>query len=316
MSSFQAKFLSLCLVLCLALAAAGGLFQIYPPSQGNLNTSNAPVENAQQQNTAPAIPKVSDETQAVIDKIAPHKALYRMSIAELRAGSPVSDITGYMYYKWEDSCDAWSTDHRFNIKYSYTDRPSTYVTRHFVSWEAKTGHEMSFFSNGYAQGIQDMQIRGKAKRFQNAAGQVTYTTPEGVSEALPIGVLFPAGHTIETIKAARQGKTFFNAAMFDGTDDDGPLEVNVFINSASSQTASKAQLSAEIDNTLLSGPAWDTRLAFFRVKGERAKSALPAYEMDIKMHENGIVSQIIVGYDKFSVKQELVALSKVSKPEC
>ena len=34
------------------------------------------------------------------------------------------------------------------------------------------------------------------------------------------------------------------------------------------------------------------------------------------MHENGIVSDMVVDYDKFSVRQELVALSPVEHGAC
>jgi hypothetical protein len=130
---------------------------------------------------------------------------------------------------------------------------------------------------------------------------------------LPEGFYFPADHTIETIRQAVAGKSFFNAVMFDGTDDEGPSEINAFIDQTQDPLLIKELYddNPSIDQSLLTGQYWDTRLAFFPLNAEQESSVMPAYEMRVRLHENGVVSDIIVEYDKFSVRQELVALSEL-----
>jgi hypothetical protein len=260
---------------------------------------------------------VTPEKQKLINKIVPHKALYRMTLTEMRAGSPINEISGEMYYKWEDACDAWSTDHRFSIEYFYNDRPSIITTRHFVAWEDKSGDTMSFFTEGYTGAIEDKGIRGRAYRLKDGRGIVEYSSPEGYTQDLPKGFFFPADHSLATIDAALKGEMFFTAAMFDGTDDESVSEINVFIDQNSpALEIPKDVENSSIDYSLLSGRSWNTRLAFYDITEDDKASLIPSYEMTVRMHENGIVSDMIVEYDKFSVRQELMALSALSKPDC
>lgn len=254
----------------------------------------------------------------VVKNITPHKALYKLRLIEIHAGSPINELTGNMYFKWEDTCEAWSTDHRFTIDYFYTDRPSIAVTSHFVSWEDKNGDRIHFISEGFTDGIQDDKNRGESYRLDDRSGVVDYREPSGLSYKLKPNFFFPAQHTIATIDHALKGDDFFNAVMFDGTDDEGPSEINVFIdqNSMLETVPPYAENKPAIDAQLLNNKSWDMRLAFFPLEGDESLQETPSYEMKVRLHENGVVSDIVVEYDKFSVRQELVALSNLPPAEC
>ncbi len=254
----------------------------------------------------------------VLGMIAPHKALYSMSLSEIHAGSPITELLGEMFFKWEDTCDAWSTDHRFTIDYFYTDRPSISVTSHFVAWEDKTGNRIQFVSEGYTDGVLDEKTRGEARRLDDGTGDVNYQEPQGMTFELGKNFFFPAQHTVATIHNALEGKNFFNAVMFDGTDQEGPSEVNVFIEQPAMQNFPVARYTDNpaVDTDLLKTPSWNTRLAFYPQQGEGSDLSTPAYEMMVRLHQNGVVSDIVIEYDSFSVRQSLVALSALPQAEC
>ena len=256
--------------------------------------------------------------ERVVRGIVPHKALYQMEIVKIHAGSPINDLTGEMFFKWEDNCEAWSTDHRFTIDYFYTDRPSVSVTSHFVAWEDKRGDRIQFVSEGYTDGILDEKTRGQSHRLNDRTGVVDYQEPQGLNFDLGKNFFFPAQHTVATIHNALQGKSFFNAVMFDGTDQEGPSEVNVFIDQKSETKKLDADFANNpaVDASLLNGKSWDMRLAFFPEQGEGSDLSTPSYEMKVRLHENGVVSDIVVEYDNFSVRQKLVALSALPVAKC
>lgn len=298
----------------LIVVALGLAWTIWPVDTVHMPGDNKPADTSDI--AQPLIREITPEKQDLIDRVVPHKALYRMSLVEMSAGSPINEVEGDMYYKWEDVCDAWSTDHRFSIEYFYNDRPSIITTRHFVAWEGKSGDKMSFFTEGFTGAIEDESIRGRAQRLSDMSGVVFYTSPEGHKHSLPKGFYFPTDHTLASINAALEGKTFFNAIMFDGTDDEDINEINIYIdqNSAPLDLPEQTNENGPIDYSLLSGRSWNTRLAFYDIKEK--ETLTPSYEMRVRMHENGIVSDMIVEYDKFSVRQELIALSALPKPEC
>ncbi len=64
---------------------------------------------------------------------------------------------------------------------------------------------------------------------------------------------------------------------------------------------------------MLGGAAWRIRLAFFPLN---KPSETSDYEMELTFHENGIIRDMIVEYDDFTLSQKLVALEKIEGSPC
>lgn len=105
---------------------------------------------------------------------------------------------------------------------------------------------------------------------------------------------------------------FFKAVVFDGSDDEGPITINTFIGKEISQSPNYKDIK-EINQSLLNVPAWNVRMAVFP---ETEEEAISDYEMSVIFHENGVISDMLVDYDDFSVTQKLVALEKLEKQTC
>ena len=134
-----------------------------------------------------------------------------------------------------------------------------------------------------------------------------YRLPENVKYDLAKGTLFPMAHTIELIRRAEEGDKFFSAQIFDGSDEEGPIEINSFIGKSIKPEAGLLK-NAKIDKSMLDGKAWNVRMAVFPVKDREEESD---YEMTMSFHENGVISDMLIDYDDFSVKQKLIALQKI-----
>ena len=100
---------------------------------------------------------------------------------------------------------------------------------------------------------------------------------------------------------------FFSATVFDGSDDEGPVEINTFIGNPTNAMKFVTPSDA-LDMTLLNTPAWNVRMAVFPVAQKEASSD---YEMSMIFHENGVISDMLIEYDDFSVTQKLVALDRL-----
>ena len=236
-----------------------------------------------------------------------HKALYDVRLSSTKSGSQIANIEGKMYYEWKPSCDAWVTNHRFNLTYEYADSPSMVITSDFTTYEAFDGKSLNFSSQRKRDGQIFEELRGKAETDQTGKGQAVYTRPRGLSFDLPGGTLFPVAHTLDVLKKIKDGKRFYNTVIFDGSDDEGPVQVNSFIGKAI-DVSGNYKSSQDLDVSLLKSPAHHIRLAFFPMKEPQADAD---YEMDIVFHENGIISQMDVDYDDFSISQKLVAIEEI-----
>lgn len=251
-----------------------------------------------------ALPAVA----APLTGLAPHKAIYDIRLVATHSGSQVLNITGQMEYAWHPVCDAWVTDHKFDLVYEYADSPGMTIKSDFSTYETMDGKEFSYTSRRYRDGELYQEIRGSAD-LDDKGGKAIYNMPEGIRYDLEAGTLFPTSHTMQLVKHAKAGDKIYAAQVFDGSDEEGPIEINAIMGPAKKEAAK----GDNIDAALLSGNAWNIRMAVFPEKQQEEESD---YEMSLRFHENGIISDMLIDYDDFSVRQSLVALEKLPVNPC
>jgi hypothetical protein len=258
--------------------------------------------------TAWAAPQIADNAKNA--GLVPHKALYDINLVGTKSGSQIVNIKGQMFYEWQSACDGWISNHRFNLYYEYADSPAMQITSDFSTYETFDGKTMNFTSQRKRDGRLFEELRGAASLGEDSKGEVTYSIPKDLVFDLPKGSLFPMGHTLNVIDMITKGKKFYKATIFDGSDEEGPVEVNAFIGK-SVNAPSRVKPSPEIDMNLINNPARQVRLAFFPLNDPSATSD---YEMNVIFHQNGIISDMLIEYDDFTVSQKLVALEKLDTP--
>ena len=231
-------------------------------------------------------------------------ALYEVRLANTKSGSQIVNITGQMQYEWRPACEAWVSNHRFNLNYEYADSPAMRILSDFSTYEPFDGKTINFTSQRKRDGELFEELRGQATVDDAGKGGAVYTMPRGLEFDLPTGSLFPMSHTLNVMKAMKEGKKFYQAVVFDGSDQDGPVEINAFIGKAIDDSADFKQ-SKELDASLLKSPAHQLRLAFFPLNDPKESSD---YEMTMNFHDNGVISDMYIEYGDFSVTQKLIAL--------
>lgn len=237
----------------------------------------------------------------------PHKALYEIKLAGTKSGSQILNISGQMLYEWQPQCEAWTSSHRFNLLYEYADSPPLSVTSDFTTYETFDGSMMSFSSQRKRDGELFEELRGKAVINEDKDGEVLYTKPDGLEFDMPPGTLFPMAHSLEVLEALTSGQKFVHATIFDGSDEEGPVQVNAFIGKPVNVMA-LIEPSEELDIDLINAPAHNIRLAFFPISNPESSAD---YEMSVVFHNNGVISDMLIEYDDFSVTQKLIAIEKL-----
>lgn len=241
---------------------------------------------------------------AVHADLSPHRALYRINMVGKRSGASVLNVSGRMMFEWKPDCSAWLTDHRLNVVYDYTDSPAIRVKSDFSTYEPFDGRSMHFSVQKRRNGVLFQELRGSADLDKGAA---KYSVPHDLSYDLSPDVLFPVSHTLKVLDKMRAGERFYEASVFDGSDETGPVLINAFLG-ASFDPETLDLSDTKIDQSLLDSPARLVRLAFFPA-GDKTAS-VPEYEMNVVLHENGVISDMIIEYEDFTVEQKLVALDK------
>ncbi|MFP4097965.1 MAG: EipB family protein [Alphaproteobacteria bacterium] len=246
----------------------------------------------------------------------PHKALYEIRLSSKKSSATVSNISGKMLYEWHAGCDGWVSAHQFDMLYDYIEIPPVRITSDFSTYESFDSKTFNFSVQRKKDGYPFEEIRGVARLPQEEdSGKITYTLPAGLEQELPGSALFPTAHTLDVFNKIKEGKRFYIATLFDGSDSEGPVELNTFIGDAfeydvKEQQAIKAAMPEEkehIDPSLLNTKAWNIRLAFF----PEPSDIMADYEMSLVFHENSVISSMEIEYEDFSVVQDLVAVQRV-----
>lgn len=244
--------------------------------------------------------------RAAAAMLAPHRAIYEIRLVSAQSGSQLVNVSGRMMYEWRPTCDAWISKHRFDIAYEYADTPPMTISSDFSTFEPFDGKSMDFTSQRRKDGVLYEELRGRAEH-EAKTGTASYTMPPDLDFDLPEGTLFPVGHTLAVLEAQQAGTKFFKSVIFDGSDDQGPVEVTSFLG-ASVDDKDKYKGNKDIDANLMTGEAWKARLAFFPLD---EMSETSDYEMSLVFHENGIITDMVINYDDFTISQDLVALEPV-----
>lgn len=249
-------------------------------------------------------------------KIQPHQAVYDISLISKNAGTQILDITGEMRMSWHHDCDEWITDNETKLTYSYTDGTIVPVTNDYSTVERLDGKSFTFASQrNTPEGIEE--TKGQALVSEEGVRKAYYTQPmQNTPIELPENTMFPMNHTLEIIrKAVNHDGHFFYAPLFDGNETMDVQYVNTFIgkeHDANDQSIAP-MVSDSIDADLLKSRSWDLQLAFFNGAEDAATAD---YEMSVRAYENGVVSDIVVDYGQFALRQNLIGLKKLEPHRC
>jgi len=249
--------------------------------------------------------------------LQPHQAIYDIAMTSRNAGTQVLDITGRMRVMWQRGCNEWVSDNETELVYIYTDGTVIPVTSDYSTVENLRGDDLTFVMQRTTGQSMEM-VKGRASIYKDGHGVVHYNQKPDEDDImdLPANTYFPMRHTVEILdRALRQDDRFFYAPLFDGSETKEVLYVNTFIGNehALDKHPHGILVNKAIDGNLLNSRSWDVQLAFFNVTRD---NSVADYEMSIRAYENGVVSDIVVDYGQFTVRQNLVGLKKLEPQRC
>jgi hypothetical protein len=249
-------------------------------------------------------------TTAAVE-IAPHRALYSLTLGSSKTGSGVVGATGAMVYEWGETCDGWTVEQRFRLRLYYAESGGSDVSSTLVTWESKDGLRYRFNERRLRNGELDEEIRGEAHLDgPGKGGTAEFVRPEATTIALAPGVLFPTAHTILLIDRARAGDQFVSRQVFDGSTVENASQITAVIGPELAPDPGADKLA---QNPLLQRPSWRVRLAFFP---SDSKSEQPDYELGMRLLDNGVSQDMSLDYTDYVIKAKLDEIEALPRPSC
>lgn len=242
-------------------------------------------------------------------EMVPHRAFYTLSLHSARPGTTVSSARGAMFLEWEEDCDGWASSQRFQLRLFNVTEPMVDIDSRFASWESKDGLTYHFTLKNLRNGQPEKELRGQATlEGKGKGGTAEFLGLEPARVELPPGTVFPFRHLVEVIDAARAGEKVISRLVFDGTDEEGVVEVNGVIGAAHPPEEGESKLPASAER-----PSWDMRFAFFRAKSDEV---LPFYELTVRLLDNGIARQFLLDYGDTVIRVDLDRIEILPRPSC
>lgn len=245
-------------------------------------------------------------------RLASHRALYEMTLDRSHSGSGINGVSGEMAVEWLRACDGWTFQHQSSMTVEFAAGETVELSTTATSWESFDGRHYRFSLRNLTDGEQSERIEGTAAvDGHDRAGQAELTSPKPQRFVLPAGTLFPVAHTREVLRRAMSGKplTMFEAVVFDGMGDDGPMAATTTIGRERRGVAAKGTASAKLAGQKL----WPVSVAYYPVA---SASPLPKQEIGMSLYANGVADDLLIGFDDFVVRAKLAKLEYVKAPDC
>ena len=235
-----------------------------------------------------------------------HRAVYDLALARTAPGSGIAGARGRLVLEWADACDGYTLHQRIRNVLRQSGRAS--VADITVStWEAGDGSSFRFSSRHVDDDGTVEEVRGRA-HIRGDDRKASFTKPERATLDLPAGTLFPTRQTLELIDRAVQGAAFVEATVFDGATAGGLQHTSAAIVGFHAPGTYRG----EGETVLRRLRSWHMRLAYFEYGG--GTDSQPAYEIEFRLFENGVSTDVLLDYGDFALKGVLKLLEPLPTP--
>jgi hypothetical protein len=250
-----------------------------------------------------------------------YDSTYTVQLARGSLSTGPRAATGTLEYRFMEACGGWQTRSRVIMDLTFRDGAMLVNTRDFESFESKDGRDYTFAVRTTKGDVPVEAFKGAAKMPARGGGVVVYEipnedpaqAPRKVTVTLPKGTLLPVQHTLALLERAAKGDRQFRSVIFNGASSVGPRAMSTLIGPQLAPVAPPNLILPQVDQDLLSAPAWDLNLAFYNLIERRDT---PNFEVFQRYYATGIAPSFEQQFSDFTIRADLDKLQRLPAPEC
>jgi len=265
---------------------------------------------------AGAFNALSDEKH---DQLAPHRAVYDLSLEKSLTRANITDATGRMVFEVTGSkCEGYLVSMRFILSILDSKGATNVTDVRSSSWEDGAAKRFRFNSSQYNnQKLSKTTIGDAARDIAGPGIQVKIKSPKLESAKFAEKSYFPTEHTKLVIEGALQGKKIIEAPIYDGSDDGNTLYDTTAIIGKTLKT-DEFVIKSKIKNLeqLKDMISWPVSIAFFDKKKDLKQDLLPDYEISFRLYKNGVSRDLVIDYGDFSLNGGLKEIEFLPQTSC
>ncbi len=250
--------------------------------------------------------------------MAPHRAVYEMTLANARGGSSVTQVSGRMVYELIGSaCEGYTQNMRFVTEMVNQNGSTTLTDLRSSSWEEGAGRRFRFNSSQFRdEKATEVTVGDAARAPATNDVKVELSKPAKRDIQLSARTYFPVQHSIALIEAAKAGKTLFRADLYDGSEKGEKVYDTVSAIGRPTVSHAPARPIAGKNVERLEGvPAWPVSIAYYEPKSDN-RDAVPVYELSFLFLDNGVSRNLLIDYGDFSIQGELKEITFLDPGKC
>jgi hypothetical protein len=250
--------------------------------------------------------------------LAPHRAVYEITLDQSRGGSGVSEMSGRMVYELTGSaCEGYTQTMRFVTRITNQEGATSITDMRSTSWEDALAKSFRFSSSQYKDTKLSESTQGDASRpASSSEGKVELVKPAKKQVPLGPNVHFPIQHSIALLEAARRGATIFQADLYDGSEKGEKVYATTAYIGKMHPPGHNKKLPQVANAAALDGlRSWPVSISYFE-QGADKKDAAPSYELAFLYFDNGVSRRLYIDYGDFAVRGALKTLTFLEPGRC
>jgi len=249
---------------------------------------------------------------SALNGLVAHRAIYEVKLLDSTDRSGIRAMKGRIVYEFVGSpCEGFAVKFRFVTRID-TGRKSYVTDQRTTTFEDVKEGNLRFVTRSYVNDKFEKEVKGSA-RLTNSGTDVALAKPE--SRNVQLGkAIFMTEHLANVIDKAKSGERFFNADVFDGSDNGDELMATTTVIGNQSKKAKEGHSKAM--EPLKDQPSWPVSISYFSLLNEQKGESLPIYRVSFDLFENGISSDLKMHYKDYSLKGKLSGLEILPSSKC
>lgn len=253
-----------------------------------------------------AVPYVPPEV------LAPHRAIYDLSLVETRDQAGVSGAQGRLVYELRrPECKGFALTYRQAMKLQTGEGQAGVVDFRSQTDEDDAFRVFDFTSESIIGAEEPTRIAGRAERKEGDGASVSLQEPQAKTTAIPTSVMFPTQHLRRILEAARSGEKTVETLVFDGGEPgDEPTHTFAIIGAVVQPGEDRLDDTKGFDG-LDRLPRWPVTISYFDVADGNGGEQTPKFIFNAELFENGIARQLRLDYGRFVVEGRLTRVESL-----
>lgn len=250
---------------------------------------------------------VSSQSSSEPVRLAPHRAVYDLSLARSTGSRGVENARGRIAFDFGgDACEGYTLKYRQVTILDSGETGTRTLDVRTATYEAGDGSSMRFKTDSMMGGVPSDRVDGSADANADGSLAVSLKLPKNETLQIPGRLAFPTEHMKMLIKAARAGETTLAVKVYDGSDNGQKVYETLAMIGRRIAPGAGGDLEAPVRE----GPTaelarWPITVSYFTAgSGDQT----PAYTISFELYENGISRSLKLDYGDFALQGDLKAL--------